>query len=325
MNKNIKKSLKGGLNTDLISSADYDVSGPLLQQTNNAFSDVNKSSFNATSQINGLVPDTNNYISNVSQAREQIGQQVGEQVGQQVGQQAREQAREQVGEQVGESEGFIGEIANAVGDVESEVIKAEAKVTTTSAVAVADAVGSTIKNQGEKIMNAIKTTAKFGYNALNTVKKVEAEAEAEADVFSLEIAEDAKEKQIETLKEKGITEEQAEAEFEKIEEKREEDKKADHDAEVKIAEAAAATATALKLTEASVGKGGNKRRMTLSQIQKGGRQSAKRTKKSINDFFKSSVTSSQILKKFAKPDNKRKTIRKSKRRKHGRKSRKQKI
>ena len=39
--------------------------------------------------------------------------------------------------------------------------------------------------------------------------------------------------------------------------------------------------------------GGGK--LNLNQIQKGGRLSARRTKKSINEFLNSSVTSSQIL------------------------------
>ena len=53
---------------------------------------------------------------------------------------------------------------------------------------------------------------------------------------------------------------------------------------------------------------------SLNQIQKGGRQSAKRTKKSINEFLNSSVTSSQILNMIAKSgDDKRKTKVKRKR------------
>ena len=68
--------------------------------------------------------------------------------------------------------------------------------------------------------------------------------------------------------------------------------------------------------------GGNSRKtLTLGQIQKGGRQSANRTKKSIHDFFKSSVTSSHILKMVKKHgDNKRNT--KVKRKRVGKRSRK---
>ncbi len=68
--------------------------------------------------------------------------------------------------------------------------------------------------------------------------------------------------------------------------------------------------------------GGNSRKtFTLGQIQKGGRQSANRTKKSIHDFFKSSVTSSHILKMVKKHgDNKRNT--KVKRKRVGKRSRK---
>lgn len=43
---------------------------------------------------------------------------------------------------------------------------------------------------------------------------------------------------------------------------------------------------------------GGGKQSSLSQIQKGGRQSAKRTQKSINEFLNSSVTSSQILSMF---------------------------
>ena len=68
--------------------------------------------------------------------------------------------------------------------------------------------------------------------------------------------------------------------------------------------------------------GGNSRKtLTLGQIQKGGRQSANRTKKSIHDFFKSSVTSSHILKMVKKHgDIKRNT--KVKRKRVGKRSRK---
>jgi hypothetical protein len=57
--------------------------------------------------------------------------------------------------------------------------------------------------------------------------------------------------------------------------------------------------------------GGKKIRQTFNHIQKGGKQSAKRTKKSISDFLNSGIKSSQIIKMMeGKGYNKSKTTRK---------------
>ena len=122
----------------------------------------------------------------------------------------------------------------------------------------------------------------------------------------------------------NLTKEQAEAEYDILEKERNEKEKADAAAELKIAEAAAAAATAVEVAKATSTKegGSRKKSITLSQIQKGGRQSAKRTKKSINDFFNSSVTSSQILKMVTNTNRNTKVKRKRKGKGISRRSRK---
>ena len=161
-------------------------------------------------------------------------------------------------------------------------------------------------------METLQTATKFVYEGVNAIKAAEVQANAEAEAFALKIDEAAKESQIKILMSSGLTKEEAEIDFDILEAERKEKEAA----ELKIAEAAAAAATAVEIAEAAA-KGGSRKKLTLGQIQKGGRQSAKRTKKSIHDFFNSSVTSSQILKKFLKPDEKHKRKTKVKRRRVG--------
>lgn len=126
----------------------------------------------------------------------------------------------------------------------------------------------------------------------------------------------------------SIINKQADAEEEEARKRKEEEaKKKEEDerkeAEKKEAERKEGTANQDGGLNADCGlkAGGSRKRLTLGQIQKGGRQSANRTKKSIHDFFKSSVTSSHILKMVKKHgDNKRNT--KVKRKRVGKRSRK---
>jgi predicted CopG family antitoxin len=344
MNKNIKKSLKGGsLNSINSMSQSLKTNDPISDATNMGFqkaneiipfSDAQKEVSNninkantfvsdATSQINSLASDANNSVSQAQNAANSLGTaasnaQLQESPG----------ITDEIKYVIKDGANFAGEIGSLAATVELQQGAILADTAVNAASEAAERVGKTLKTNSPQIMDAIQTTSELFFNGQNVYEKIKDEAKAKADVISTQINADAKSSQIEILMRSGITKEEAEAEFKKIEEKREEDEKADRDAELKMEEAAAAAATALELAKATSNKegGSRKKMMTLSQIQKGGRQSANRTKKSINDFFNSSVTSSQILKRFAKPDNKRKTIRKSKRRKHGgRRSRKQKI
>jgi len=223
---------------------------------------------------------------------------------------------------------IISEAATAVGGVEAAVLTAELNVATTGTVAAADAIDETIKNQGPQIMKTLETATNFVFNGLNAIKKAEFKANAEADTAALKIDEAAKNEQIKILMENNInlTKDQAEAEYDILEKERNEKEKADAAAELKIAEAAASIDAALEIAKAkgaaAAAGGSRKKSITLSQIQKGGRQSAKRTKKSINDFFNSSVTSSQILKMVTNTNRNTKVKRKRKGKGISRRSRK---
>jgi len=341
MNKNIKKSLKGGSYSINSMSQSLKTNDPISDATNMGFqkaneiipfSDAQKEVSNninkantfvsdATSQINSLASDANNSVSqaqNAANAQLQLGQ----------------PSKGILNEIIEETGNAVSDVADTVANVEGKFLGVEAKALTTSGVAVATALGDTIEDKGPEFADVAKKATTFLGGIYKNLEIAKEQIKAETEIAKLQIDKQSKASQIEILKDPKLpeaqAEAQAEAEFKKIEEKREEDEKADRDAELKMEEAAAAAATALELAKAAAtapaSGGSRKKMMTLSQIQKGGRQSANRTKKSINDFFNSSVTSSQILKRFAKPDNKRKTIRKSKRRKHGgRRSRKQKI
>ncbi len=192
-------------------------------------------------------------------------------------------------------EGYINQIVTSATDtianVESQVIGAEAKVATTGAVAVAQAVDDTINTQGPKFMKALQSIINFFYKGKNIFKN----AEANAEVDKLRIKQQSDAEQIEVLMKTGLTKDQAKEKYDKIEAKREKKE----DTALRIEEAAAATAAAIKFAKAS---GGGRNMFSLHQIQKGGRQSAKRTKKSINEFLNTSVTSSQILNMIIKSD-----------------------
>jgi hypothetical protein len=155
---------------------------------------------------------------------------------------------------------------------------------------------------------------------LNILKKAEVEAATTAETAALQIEQNAKQKQEKILEEAGLSKVEITKEMEKIEE----EKKKIEATEVEIEKTALAAETALKIAEikASAKGGSSRKRLTLGLIQKGGRQSANRTKKSITDFFKSSVTSSRILKMILKPDEKHKRKSKVKRRRFGKRSRK---
>ncbi len=195
------------------------------------------------------------------------------------------------------SEGVVDKVINTISNVEAKVIETEAKVATTGAVAVAKAVKNTIDTQGPEFITALQSIINFFYKGKNIFKN----AEVNAEVEKLKIKQKSDAEQIEVLMETGLTKEQATEKYDKIEAKREKKE----DTELRIAEAAAATAAAIKFAKAS---GGGRNMFSLHQIQKGGRQSAKRTKKSINEFLNTSVTSSQILNMIIKSeDHKRNT------------------
>jgi hypothetical protein len=229
-----------------------------------------------------------------------------------------QKAAAQMNSQVEKSKGFIseiiGETTNAVANIEAGLLTAEVDVAATGASAVVAAVDKTIKNQGPKLMNTVKTATDFVFDGLNIFKKAKVQANAEADIAALKIDEVAKASQIAILMENdsNLTKEAAEAEFDILETERKEKE-----------EAAAAAVVALEIAKAATPAAGGSRKksITLGQIQKGGRQSAKRTKKSINDFFNSSVTSSQILKMITNTNTNRNTKVKRKRKRNSRISR----
>ena len=194
---------------------------------------------------------------------------------------------------------FITSATDTVVGVESKLLEAEVQVATIGPVALADAADKTINTQGPKFMKTLQSIVDFFYKGKNLFKN----AQANAEVENLKIEEKADAEQILVLMKTGLTEKEAKAKYDIIKTKREKEK----NNELRIAEAAAALEIAKKT-------GGGRKILTLHQIQKGGRQSAKRTKKSINEFLNTSVTSSQILNMITNPgDHKRNTKVKRKR------------
>lgn len=301
MNKN--NHLKGGMAFDQ-SRNNYDpFSVPTVSVSNN---------FNKANALSD--PTTMGFQQGISTATEEVSNDL------HAVEQDTQKAAAQMNSQVEKSKGFIGEIigetTDAVADMETQLLGAEAKVATTGAVALAAAVDDTIQSQGPKLMETLQTATKFVYKGVNAIKAAEVQANAEADIAALKIDEVAKASQIAILMENdsNLTKEAAEAEFDILETERKEKE-----------EAAAAAVVALEIAKAATPAAGGSRKksITLGQIQKGGRQSAKRTKKSINDFFNSSVTSSQILKMITNTNTNRNTKvkRKRKRKRNSRISR----
>ena len=316
MNKNNKKSLKGGMTFDQ-SQNNYDpFSVPTVSVSNN---------FNKANAL--LEPTTRGVQQGISTATEEVSNNFN-----------KANALLEPTEEVStvsdptksESDGAVTEAVNELTDgfakLETTLVTAEAKVATTTAVAIADAVGNTIKTQGPKLLDNVKKGAEYLYEVVNTIKEAKFKANAEADTAALKINEAAKNEQIKILMISGLTKEQAEAEFDILEKERNEKEKVAAAAEVEVAKADASIDAALeiaKATGAAAAAGGSRKKsITLGQIQKGGRQSAKRTKKSINDFFNSSVTSSQILKMITNTNTNRNTKVKRKRKRISRRSRK---
>jgi hypothetical protein len=166
-------------------------------------------------------------------------------------------------------------------------------------------------------------------DAAETVAEAKIALETAVDTATLNAIEAADEAEYQTHKAKHIDTADTKEEFlekrreqlEKIKAEAKEEKKEEEEEKAKE-----------EAEEKKGGKGGKKwwfsggdKPFSLNQIQKGGRQSAKRTKKSINEFLNSPVTSSQILNMIAKSgDDKRKTKIKRKRN-SGRVSKKVKI
>jgi hypothetical protein len=112
---------------------------------------------------------------------------------------------------------------------------------------------------------------------------------------SIEVKEASKKAQIATMvaSRPGLTEEEARKEIddaERLEKEKEELQK------IQQFELEKAKIVGEFKSERKSMLGGGKRGSTLKNIQKGGKMSAKRTQKSINDFLKPSMTSSSILK-----------------------------
>ena len=325
MNKNINnnnnKPLKGG------SVSVQSVSDPLSRVTTMGFQEANNGISDATQGVSDNLQKANTFASDATQGvSDNLDAAKNAQLqAAQDAQKASSLVASNLNSQADKHKGFISEIiadtTDAVAAVESQILGAEAKVATTGAVAVADAVDDTIQTQGPKLMKTLQTATDFVADGWNIFKKAEVQANTEAETVALKIKQDAEQEQINILMNSGLTKEKAEIKFDILEAERKEKEAA----ELKIAEAAAAAATAVEIAEINANSaraGGSRKRLTLGQIQKGGRQSANRTKKSITDFFKSSVTSSRILKMILKPDEKHKRKTKVKRRKFSKRSRK---
>jgi hypothetical protein len=312
MNKNINnKPLKGGAALQTLTNYD-----PGLQATEIASNNLNKATGTALQQSNTVVSNATSHANNLTPNVNSDSE------------------LENVFKDVIGSAVEIGSIATTL---EVEALGTEAVVATEAvAKAAAKAAEAATKAAAEattKVSNTIVTVApqvKAGIvkmtDVWNDLTKVFQDAAAKSDINAFEISEKADQIQRQILLDEGLSFEQANAKLENLKKNKEVEAKAETKAEVDIAAAAAAAATAVKIAEIAAEakqNGGSRKKLTLGQIQKGGRQSAKRTKKSINDFFNSSVTSSQILKRFLKLDenHKRKTKIKVKRR-NGKKSRK---
>lgn len=213
-------------------------------------------------------------------------------------------------EQDASNKGIFATVVKSITDVEADVLAAEAKVATAGFAATFSAA---LETATDLLHDKGPGLTKFGKEVLQTKSALEVvAANVNADTTSqiLAIDEKSKDDQIKIIMDtKKLTPTQAKSEFEKIERERERERRI----------AVIDTLDLAKVKATSGQAGGSIKRLTLGQIQKGGRQSAKRTKKSINDFLNSSVTSSHILKMVTKQgdkhsDNKRKTKVKVKRR-----------
>jgi hypothetical protein len=213
-----------------------------------------------------------------------------------------------------ETVGHVGKLitsaTDTIAEVEAQIIGAETKVATIGAVAVAKAAADTINTQGPTFMETLRSAINFLYKGKNMFAKEKANSEVE----KLKIKEQSDAEQIRVLMETGLTKAAAKEKYDKIEAKREKKE----DTKLRIEEAAAATAAAIKIAKTT---GGGRNIITLHQIQKGGRQSAKRTKKSINEFLNTSVTSSQILNMISNPGHHKENTKGKRKRNNGKYSR----
>ena len=181
--------------------------------------------------------------------------------------------------------------------------KIEGLAAVNASVDLAATAADVAKNKLPGFIDNIKDVTKVVTEGIGEVNNV-------IDNTTLEMEEASIKGQIDTMmaSRPGLTEEQAIMELEENERLEKEENRMELEnkkIEAKIAEAAAIAKKADALETASEAKivalsGGGSRRSTLKNIQKGGKMSAKRTQKSINDFLKPSITSSSILKMLKK-------------------------
>jgi hypothetical protein len=299
--------LKGG-------SSEFGTNNSVLgatSQVSNELGEANKAALNVGSQANNLIPkvDTSN-LTATSEIENVFKDVIGSAVA--IGSLATTLEVEALGTE-----------AVVVTEAAAKAAAKAAEAATKAAAKATRVVSDTIQTEAPQVIDSVKKLATVWYDLQATLQ----EAAVKLDVDALKIAEQSKTDQIQILMTNGLSKDQANAKLEEIEKKEERKKERDEkerereEKNATMLELATINANAIKTQD-----GGSRKRNTLSQIQKGGRQSAKRTQKSINDFFNSSVTSSQILKMVTKngdkPRDKHKRKTKVKRRRFGKKSRK---
>jgi hypothetical protein len=185
----------------------------------------------------------------------------------------------------------------------TNIVKMQGIAATNASADLAKTATDIAKTKLPDIMHNVKDVTKIVTEGVGEINNV-------IDTTRLEMKEDLIKERIATMMASHpvLTEEQARIELEeekRLEEeerlkKEETEKVKELELELEIEKAKAdvlETASEAKIVGATGGSAkGSKKRTTLKNIQKGGKMSAKRTQKSIDDFLKPSITSSSVLK-----------------------------